>query len=145
MTDTLNLALNVARARRNAARQNLHTAHAACHFAQAQLVQLTGYGQETRLRWGLQTGAKVQPQVLHHYDAFMTRLEHAVQLQSAALHAQRQRVVHAEHALQAAEQRLKSVHKVLEQRQHKRLREQQRREQKIIDDRALWHQKAAKN
>lgn len=130
------VAVELAERQRDAARQTLKNVQGARQAAQAQLEQLTGYAHETRGRWGLNAGAAVQPEVMHHHYRFMGRLDHAIGLQGQALSGQEQRVNQAQQALLQAELRLASLRKVLERRRAELAQRQQRREQKQTDERA---------
>ncbi|GAA3982333.1 hypothetical protein GCM10022279_02370 [Comamonas faecalis] len=130
------VAVDLAGRQRDGARQQLHGQQGLLQAAQAQFEQLQGYAQETERRWGLHENARVQPEVMRHHYAFMARLEHAMGLQAKVVQNQELRVMQAQAALRAAELRLASLRKVLEQRRKDGERAQQRREQKETDERA---------
>lgn len=130
------VAVELAERQRDAARQTLKNLQGARQAAQAQLEQLSGYASETEQRWGMRAGAAVQPEVMHHHYQFMGRLDHAIGLQTQAVHGQDQRVERARQQLLQAELRLASLRKVLERRQSELALLLQRRDQKQTDERA---------
>ena len=134
--NALNVAVEAATRKRDAARQGLQDMQRVAQAGQAQLEQLSGYAQETQGRWGMREGGTVQPEVMYHHYQFIGKLEHAIGLQSGVVQEQARRVEQARQALLEAELRLTSLRKVVERKQHELAIAQMRREQKQTDERA---------
>ena len=134
--NALNVAVEAATRKRDAARQVLQDMQRVAQAGQAQLEQLSGYAQETQGRWGMREGGTLQPEVMHHHYQFIGKLEHAIGLQSGVVQEQARRVEQARQALLEAELRLTSLRKVVERKQHEQAIAQMRREQKQTDERA---------
>ena len=134
--NALNVAVEAATRKRDAARQVLQDMQRVAQAGQAQLEQLSGYAQETQGRWGMREGGTVQPEVMYHHYQFIGKLEHAIGLQTDTVHGQEQRVEKARQTLLAAELRLQSLQKLVERKQQEQALVQMRREQKQTDERA---------
>ena len=134
--NALNVAVEAATRKRDAARQVLQDMQRVAQAGQAQLEQLSGYAQETQGRWGMREGGTVQPEVMYHHYQSIGKLEHAIGLQSGVVQDQARRVEQARQALLQAELRLTSLRKVVERKQHELAIAQMRREQKQTDERA---------
>lgn len=137
------VAVDLAERQRDGARQALQNVLQARVAAQNQMEQLQGYAQETQQRWGMQTGAAVQTEVMAHFYAFMAKLEHAIEVQRGVIQGQEQRVEQAQQALVQAELRLTSLRKLLQRRRQEWAQQQQRREQKQTDESASLRFSAA--
>ena len=134
--NALNIAIEVATRKRDAARQALRDAQRIEQAGQAQLTQLTGYAHETQQRWGARPGAALKPEVMYHHYQFMDRLDQAIGMQTTVVQDQGQRVVQAQQALLQAELRVQSLKKMVERKQHESMVAQMRKEQKQTDERA---------
>lgn len=141
--NALNVAVEAAARKRDAARQVLQDMQRVAQAGQAQLEQLGGYAQETQNRWGMQADSTVKPEVMYHHYQFIGKLEHAIGLQSGVVQEQARRVEQARQALLEAELRLTSLRKVVERKQHELAIAQMRREQKQTDERASLRLAAA--
>ena len=141
--NALNVAVEAAARKRDAARQVLQDMQRVAQAGQAQLEQLGGYAQETQNRWGMQADSMVKPEVMYHHYQFIGKLEHAIGLQSGVVQEQARRVEQARQALLEAELRLTSLRKVVERKQHELAIAQMRREQKQTDERASLRLAAA--
>ena len=134
--NAMNIAIEAAERKRDAARTALQERQRAQQAAQAQMDQLHGYAQEMQERWGAQEGLAVQPEVMHHQYQFMERLQHAIGLQTRVVSDQNIRLDASRQALLAAELRVSSLQKVVQARQRDLALTQMRREQKETDERA---------
>ncbi|RGE43216.1 flagellar export protein FliJ [Comamonas testosteroni] len=134
--NALNVAIEAAERKRDAARTAMQERLSAQQAAQAQMDQLQGYVLEMQARWGAQEGLAVQPEVMHHQYQFMDRLQHAIGLQTRVIADQNIRLETARQALLAAELRVTSLQKVVQTRKRDMALAQMRREQKETDERA---------
>ncbi|KGG94068.1 flagellar export protein FliJ [Comamonas thiooxydans] len=132
----MNVAIEAAERKRDAARTTMQERQRAQQAAQAQMDQLQGYVLEMQARWGAQEGLAVQPEVMHHQYQFMERLQHAIGLQTRVVADQDIRLETARQALLAAELRVTSLQKVVQARRRDVALAQMRREQKDTDERA---------
>ena len=134
--NALNVAIEAAERKRDAARTTMQERQRAQQAAQAQMDQLQGYVLEMQTRWGAQEGLAVQPEVMHHQYQFMDKLQHAIGLQTRVIADQNIRQETARQALLAAELRVTSLQKVVQTRKRDMALSQMRREQKETDERA---------
>ncbi len=134
--NALNVAIEAAERKRDAARTAMQERQRAQQAAQAQMDQLQGYVLEMQARWGAQEGLAVQPEVMHHQYQFMERLLHAIGLQTRVVADQDIRLETSRQALLAAELRVTSLQKVVQARRRDVALAQMRREQKDTDERA---------
>lgn len=134
--NALNVAIEAAERKRDAARTSMQERQRAQQAAQAQMDQLQGYVLEMQARWGAQEGLAVQPEVMHHQYQFMERLQHAIGLQTRVVADQDIRLETSRQALLAAELRVTSLQKVVQARRRDVALAQMRREQKDTDERA---------
>lgn len=134
--NALNVAIEAAERKRDAARTTMQERQRAQQAAQAQMDQLQGYVMEMQARWGAQEGLAVQPEVMHHQYQFMERLQHAIGLQTRVVADQDIRLETARQALLATELRVTSLQKVVQARRRDVALAQMRREQKDTDERA---------
>ena len=134
--NALNVAIEAAERKRDAARTAMQERQRAQQAAQAQMDQLQGYVLEMQARWGAQEGLAVQPEVMHHQYQFMERLQHAIGLQTRVVADQDIRLETSRQALLAAELRVTSLQKVVQTRKRDMALAQMRREQKETDERA---------
>ena len=134
--NALNVAIEAAERKRDAARTAMLERQSARQAAQAQMDQLQGYTAEMQARWGAQEGLAVQPEVMHHQYQFMERLQHAIGLQTRVVADQDIRLETARQALLAAELRVTSLQKVVQVRKRDMTLVHMRRDQKETDERA---------
>ena len=103
--------------------------------AQAQHEQLLAYRCDYEQRWRGHFGQQGQMELVRCYHGFMIRLSQAVEHQELAVQQAAQHLEAARAALREREVRVASVRKLIERR-HRRVRtEDDRREQKLTDER----------
>ncbi|MCW5235394.1 flagellar export protein FliJ [Verminephrobacter eiseniae] len=134
MPDTLSVALELATRQRDAASKVLQALLAAQRAARARLEQLQDYARDTESRWGMQAGARLQPEVLYHHDRFIERLDEAARIQAGLLSAQSEHVASARGALLAAQLRLASLRQLMQRRSDGVAQQQRRRDQQQTDE-----------
>ncbi|MCW5233958.1 flagellar export protein FliJ [Verminephrobacter eiseniae] len=134
MSDTLAVALELATRQRDAASKVLQALLAAQRAARARLGQLQDYARDTESRWGMQAGARLQPEVLYHHDRFIERLDEAARIQAGLLSAQSEHVASARGALRAAQLRLASLRQLMQRRSDAMAQQQRRRDQQQTDE-----------
>lgn len=128
------LAVDLAIAKRDQALSVLQTHRRNHAFAQSQMDQLQQYAHETEQRWTIGAQKSTTPELLHHHYQFMARLQQAVVLQQGALATSASKVQVAEQQLLQAEFRIASLKLVLAKRQGELATQQQRQEQKQMDE-----------
>jgi flagellar protein FliJ len=108
----------------------------------SQREQLVNYRSEYQARWTMQFKQLATMEVVHSYQAFVERLDHAIgQLDQQVLAASKQ-ADHAHAALLARETRVASVRKLLERRLGEAAQKTAAREQRHSDElatMAAWH------
>lgn len=113
---------------------------------QAQREQLMAYREEYHARWTAQFRQSAAIEVVHSYQSFVDRLNHAIaQLDGQLAHAEAMAQA-ARERLVALETRVASVRKLLERRAEEQARVLARRDQKRTDEAAalaLFHGRAA--
>ncbi len=133
---SLQVAVDIAARRRDAARMALVDACGQRDAAQAQMAQLDAYTLEIQGRWGARPSATLQPEVMLHYRHFMDRLAYAMGLQAEVVREHAGRIEACRKTLLDAELRLASLRKVCESRQAEQALCQLRRDQKQTDEMA---------
>lgn len=103
---------------------------------QQQAEQLGGYRGEYQQRWTAQFARGSTTEIVHCYRSFMTRLDEAVDQQSAQTAQAAAQVERLRQQLVAAELRVASVKKLLERRQLEQRRVLAQREQRQTDEQA---------
>ena len=131
---TLLLAVDLAARNRDAAVQGLAQAEQAVVAAHEQMAQLEGYAKETETRWTVRGQISTTPELMRHHYQFMDRLNHAMGLQQGVMRDRAARVEDARAILLQAELRLASLKKVCEKKRIAMAREQDRREQREVDE-----------
>ena len=131
---SLLLAIDLASSQRDQVLAQLQKPLQADAFAHDQMSQLQQYAQETELRWMQGAQVSTSPELLHHHYQFMARLNQAIVLQVGVLAGLGQRVEAAKQVVLKAEFRLASFKQLLASRQAVRLNQQQRLEQKLMDE-----------
>lgn len=130
----LQVAIELAQRRRDAAATDLARARAGEAAAQHQLDQLESYAGETDGRWTQQSQVLASPELLQTHYQFMARLYQAMDMQRNVMRQHAQQVAQRIEALRAAELRLGSLQKVVARHQLEAERLQLRREQKEVDE-----------
>ena len=137
----LDVAVDLALSRRDAAAQVLANARQAWVAAQVQQDQLESYAQECVTRWSQRANGCTPDLMRHHYQ-FMERLHHAIALQSGIIADQERNVQREAVKLREAEGRLESLRQLLSVRQREMQVALGRREQKQSDEMAaLQHRR----
>ena len=131
----LQVAVDLAQGKRDAAAQLLAQARQTWIAAQVQLDQLENYAQETTARWGTQL-ASCTPELLRHHYQFMDRLSHAIGLQTGIVGEHARTVGLCAAALREAERKLESLRQLHAERERERRMTLARREQKQSDEQA---------
>ncbi len=133
-TRTLLMLLERTQAERDSAMAALRRVEDAAARQHAQAAQLQAYRVEYQQRWSTQFGREGRPEILQCYRSFMDRLDQAVQQQEQLVAQATAAAAEARRALQAREQRVAAVRKLIE----RRLAEQQarvlQREQRHSDE-----------
>lgn len=131
---TLELAIELATAKRDQAMAHWQAMLRDQAFALDQMNQLKQYAQETDQRWMQGAQKRTTPELLHHQYQFMGRLNQAIALQDGALANAARRVDDAKQSDIQAELRLASLKLLLNQRQAALAKVLQRRDQKEMDE-----------
>ena len=108
----------------------------------SQMVQLHSYREQYRQRWTAQFRQIAAIEVVHSYQAFVTRLDHAIEQLRLQLEQAQTQAQQARELLVARETRVASVRKLIERRLMEQGRTVAAREQKHSDERAAiasWH------
>lgn len=131
---SLQLAIEMATRARDEADQALQHALRVLQNAQAQMAQLTGYADETDLRWATANASALGGELMMHHRNFMARLRDAIQMQEGVLrNLERQAEMARQRRIQR-EIKLKSFEQLLEKRLRERAVLAARREQKQMDE-----------
>ena len=130
----LRLAIELALVRRDQALAELQKHKQSHAYAQDQMNQLQQYATETEQRWAQGAQKGTTPELLHHHYQFMGRLQQAVILQQDVLMGLSGKVEIAQHNVLQTEFRLASLKQVLASRLADQARQQQRRDQKQMDE-----------
>ena len=108
----------------------------------SQMEQLHSYREQYRQRWTAQFRQIAAIEVVHSYQAFVTRLDHAIEQLRLQLEQAQTQAQQARELLVARETRVASVRKLIERRLMEQGRTVAAREQKHSDERAAiasWH------
>lgn len=130
----LQVAIELATRRRDAAAAQLSQARAQHNGAQAQLDQLHVYAGETEARWAAQARVNASPELMHHHYQFMGRLYQALDMQRGVVQQHERRVLGCIAGLREAELRLGSLQKVVARQHSEAIRQEARRDQKDADE-----------
>jgi flagellar protein FliJ len=131
----LQVALDLALGKRDAAAQVLAQVRQAWLAAQVQLDQLESYAQETTTRWGI-AAARCTPELMRHHYQFMERLTHAIGLQTGIVTEHGRAVGRHAEALREAERKLEGLRQLHAARRREWQQLQDRRDQKLSDEHA---------
>lgn len=132
--NSLQLAIDLAAAKREQAQAELQKSHKALAFANSQMVQLEQYAVEIEQRWTRNAQAGTTAELLHHHYQFMGRLQQAIALQTNVISGSSRTVQLAEQRMLQAEFRLASLKLVLTKRLSELDKVKQRQEQKLTDE-----------
>ncbi len=108
----------------------------------SQMEQLQSYREQYRQRWTAQFRQAAAIEVVQSYQAFVTRLDHAIEQLRLQLEQAQTQAQQARELLVARETRVASVRKLIERRLMEQGRTVAAREQKHSDERAAiasWH------
>lgn len=130
----LSLAIELATRQREEALAALVQAHRALQGAQGQMGQLDSYAAETESHWAPGARNQIGPEIVHHYDQFMVRLQQAVDLQRAVVADQDASLAAARQRVMQAEVRIAGLKRLLEKRQAAQARAGALQEQKQLDE-----------
>ena len=131
----LQIALELARTRRDDAAQALAETRTRSAAARLQLEQLDHYRTECSDRWS-ERCTSCTPDLLQHHYQFMDRLTHAIGLQTHVVGQHESAVLRAAALLREAEGRVQSLQQLWQTRETERARVERRREQKENDEQA---------
>ncbi|EYC49625.1 flagellar export protein FliJ [Hylemonella gracilis str. Niagara R] len=131
---SLQLAIEMATRARDEADQALQHALRVLQNAQAQMAQLTGYADETDLRWTTANVAALSGEVMMHHRNFMGRLREAIQMQEGVLRNLERQADAARQRRVQREIKLKSFQQLMDKRLRERALQAARREQKQMDE-----------
>ncbi len=131
---SVQLAIDVATQRRDAATQELGHAERAQRHAHQQLDQLESYAAETDAKWTRGATQGAAPELMFHHFQFMARLQHAIGLQRQAIGEAAAQVAAAKRVLLEAELRLMRLNHLLQAKRRALDAAQSRREQKQMDE-----------
>ncbi len=131
----LQIALELARTRRDDAAQALAETRARSAAARLQLEQLDHYRTECGDRWS-ERSARCTPDLLQHHYQFMDRLTHAIGLQTGVVAQHERNVLQVAGQLRDAEGRVQSLQQLWQTRSRERAQAEGRREQKQNDEQA---------
>jgi flagellar FliJ protein len=132
--NSLQLAIDLASAKREQALAELQRLQRTHAFACSQMSQLEQYATETEQRWTRNAQLGTSPELMHHHYQFMARLQQAIALQTNVLAGSQRTVQLGEQSLLQAEVRLASLKLVLTQRFAGLEKLKQREEQKLTDE-----------
>jgi flagellar FliJ protein len=131
---SLQLAIEMAMRARDEADRALQHALRLLQNAQAQMTQLTGYADETDLRWATANASALSGELMMHHRHFMARLRDAVQMQDGVLRNLERQVEVTRQKRVQREIKLKSFEQLMEKRLRERAVQAARREQKQMDE-----------
>lgn len=131
---SLQLAIEMATRARDEADQALQHALRVLQNAQAQMAQLTGYADETDLRWTTANAAALSGELMMHHRNFMGRLREAIQMQEGVLRNLERQADAARQRRVQREIKLKSFEQLMDKRLRERAVQAARREQKQMDE-----------
>lgn len=132
--NSLQLAIDLASAKRDQAFADLQKLRKALAFANSQMTQLEQYAVETEQRWTRNAQVRTTPELLHHHYQFMARLQQAISMQTNVIAGSKRTVQLSEQRMLQAEFRLASLKLVLTNRLAEVDKVAQRLEQKMTDE-----------
>jgi flagellar FliJ protein len=135
--NSIQLAVDLASAKREQALADLQKVRAKLAFDHSQMGQLEQYAAETEQRWTRTAQVSTTAELLHHHYQFMARLQQAISLQTNVIAGASRNVQAAEQRMLQAELRLASLKLVLAKRLAEMEKLRQRQEQKLTDEFAM--------
>jgi flagellar FliJ protein len=132
--NSLQLAIDLAAAKRDQALADLQKLRKAHAFANSQMAQLEQYAVETEQRWTRNAQISTTPALLHHHYQFMARLQQAISMQTTVIAGSSRTVQLAEQRMLQAELRLASLKLVFTHRLAEVDKLKARQEQKLTDE-----------
>ncbi len=132
--NSLRVAIDLAESSRDQALAFLQQQRSSLAHAQDQMEQLQTYAHETESRWARNAQAGTTPELLRHHYQFMARLQQAVVLQQDVLTGSNNKLMAAQQQVLQAEMHMASLKLLLNKRQASQLHQQQRRDQKQMDE-----------
>lgn len=132
--NSLRVAIGLAESSRDMALAQLQQQRSSLAHAQDQMDQLQTYALETESCWERNAHAGTTPELLRHHYQFMARLQQAVVLQQDVLTGSNTRLMTAQQQVLQAEIHLAGLKLLLAKRQASHLQQEQRREQKQMDE-----------
>jgi flagellar FliJ protein len=138
----LNVLLEQAERERDEAMAQQQRADAVLRGAEQQVEQLLAYRGDCERRWSERSRAGTTPTLMHCHLGFMSRLQHAVDMQGDVVRRARAEVERCRKELLAQELRVASVRKLIERREAALAQHADRVEQKMFDEiasRAAWN------
>jgi flagellar FliJ protein len=144
--ELLNTLLERETQRRDAAIVELREAAAQAQAAREQAESLVAYRADYRKRWQAQFAQRAAIEILHCYQGFVDRLEHAIGAQQSVVDQAASREQAALQRLQHREIKVATVKRLIERRVLAGAQREQRREQKTLDEaaqRVAWGRHAA--
>jgi flagellar FliJ protein len=128
------LAVELAHRRRDAAAKALSGALLQQKAAFEQLDQLQAYARETQIKWTDRAQVSASPTLMYHHYQFMGKLDQAVLFQNNVIHNHENHLERLRQALIEADQRLMSFEHVLKARKAEIAQVQNRQEQRQMDE-----------
>lgn len=104
--------------------------------ARAQAEQLEGYRRDYEQRWSREFSHSGTMSIVQCYQGFVTRLGQAIEQQTQIAQLSAQRLANAEAVWREAELRVASISKLIDRRNLMLRDQENRREQKQLDDQA---------
>jgi flagellar FliJ protein len=131
--------------RRDAAIVEWREAERQVHAAREQAESLVVYRGEYRKRWQAQFAQRAHMEILHCYQGFVDRLEHAIGAQQGMVDQASSREEAARQRLKHREIKVATVQRLIERRLQAGALREQRREQKTVDEAAQRQAWARRN
>ena len=128
------LALQLAKIKRDGLVSLLNRCKKSLLNAQDQMLQLSSYAEETYAKWLLASRVGVSPEIMHHQNQFMARLQEAIALQKTVIINVDAEFQRAHRNFMAAELRLASLELMQKKLQSSLDVFQMRQEQKQTDE-----------
>jgi flagellar protein FliJ len=133
-TQGLQLAIELAGSQRDACQKKLAAQERSFATAWDQYEQLRRYAEDKDAVWMDSASIIFSGEIIRHHFQFMSRLQHAMQMQSKVIQHAQSHVDQAQKMLVSADIRLESLKRVLKSRLQARLVLNNKKEQKMIDE-----------
>lgn len=134
--DLLNTLLQREKEKRDAALVEWREAEARAQAAREQADGLVAYRADYRKRWAAQFAQRAHMEILHCYQGFVDRLEHAIGAQQGIVDQAAGRAQAARQRLQHRELKVATVQRLIERRLQAAALKESRRDQKAVDEAA---------